>query len=121
MYMIMFVLDNPNQLDEVLDAWHAIGVSGITVMESTGFHRRQAYVLGTRYVAGGSDLVEQIEEGHYTLFAVVSDAESVQKCLDATERNVGDLDGPNTGILVSWEVGVTKGIPSHLDNSEQVE
>ncbi len=28
MFMIMFVLDNPNQLDEVPDAWQAIGGSG---------------------------------------------------------------------------------------------
>jgi len=29
MQMVMLVLDNPHQLDEVLDAWHALGVSGL--------------------------------------------------------------------------------------------
>ena len=118
MFMIMFVLDNPNQLDEVLDAWQAIGVSGGTIMESTGFHRRHAYVLGARYVPGASELMEHIEEGHYTLFAVVPDRQAAQQCLAATEAVVGDLDDRDTGILVAWEVGLTKGIPNHLQPTE---
>lgn len=30
--MVMYVLNNPNRLDEVLDALEAIGVSGVTIM-----------------------------------------------------------------------------------------
>jgi len=29
MQMVMLVLDNPDQLDEALDAWHALGASGL--------------------------------------------------------------------------------------------
>lgn len=50
MYTIMFVLDDPSQLDAVLAAWRAIGVTGITIVESSGFHRRQAHLLGARYI-----------------------------------------------------------------------
>ena len=114
MQMIMLVLDNPNQLDDVLNAWNSVGVTGMTVMESTGFHRRQAYILGARYISSDSGLVERIEQGHYTLFAVVPDKDAVQQCLNATEQVVGDLDEPNTGVFVAWEVAVTKGIPNHL-------
>jgi len=31
-HMVMYVLNNPNRLDEVLDALEAIGVSGVTIM-----------------------------------------------------------------------------------------
>ena len=36
MYALLFVLDDPDRLDEVLTAWANIGVRGVTIMESTG-------------------------------------------------------------------------------------
>lgn len=121
MYMIMFVLDNPNQLDEVLDAWRRVGVRGATIMESTGLHRRQLHILGARYLPGLPQLVERVEEGHYTVIGVVPDAQTVQACLAATEDVVGDLAGPNTGILVSWQVDFAKGVldqPVDMEDGE---
>ena len=41
MHMVLFVLDDPELLDEVLDVWEAIGVSGVTIMDSTGINRRR--------------------------------------------------------------------------------
>lgn len=114
MQMVMFVLDNPHQLDEVLEAWRTVGVSGVTMIESTGFHRRRAYILGARYVTNTSVLTERIAEGHYTLLAVVPDIAAAQECLSATESVVGDLDGQSTGIFVAWETALTKGILNHL-------
>ena len=118
MHMIMFVLDNPNQLDEVLYAWREVGVCGATIMESTGLHRRQRHVLGARYLPSLPQLVERVEEGHYTLIGVVPEAQTVQACLAATESVVGDLAEPNTGILVSWQVDFAKGV---LDQAVQAE
>lgn len=118
MQMIMFVLDDPNQLDSVLDAWQAIGVSGVTVVESTGFHRRQAQRLGARYLFSLPRLVERIERGHYTLFAIMPDIQMVQKCLDAVEKIVGDLADPNTGILAAWELSLAKGVPDQHPDTE---
>lgn len=121
MQIIMFVLDNPNQLDDVLDAWNSVGIRGITLIESIGFHRRLAYVLGMRYVGGDSSLVEYIEEGHYTLFATARDVPTVHQCLSVTEQIVGDLDRLNTGIFLAWEATFAKGMPNRLDYGEQGE
>lgn len=109
MYMIMFVLDDPNQLDEVLTAWRETGVSGVTFVESSGFHRRLRHLPGARYVLTMPEFVERIEQSSYTLFSVVPDREMVQACCHATEEVVGNLDEPNTGVLVAWEVAFAKG------------
>lgn len=114
MQMVMFVLDDPDQLNAVLDAWHAIGVSGITLLESSGSYRHQTHLLGLRFVSVTSVLAQRLEEGHYTLLTVVPDEEAVSQCLAAVETIVGDLDSPNTGIFTSWAVGLTKGVPAHL-------
>ena len=42
-YLVVFVLDDPDRCQDVLDAWEGAGVKGITILESTGIGRvRQA-------------------------------------------------------------------------------
>ena len=41
MYMIMFVLNNPDKLDDVLQGWELVGIKGVTIFESTGIQRRR--------------------------------------------------------------------------------
>jgi hypothetical protein len=113
MYALLFVLDDPDRLDELLTAWADIGVRGVTIMESTGWQRRriQQSMIGARFdfssLAGGARL-----ENHMTLFVVVENQDIVQNALEAAETIVGDLDGPNTGILVAWPIEIVKGLPS---------
>ncbi len=59
MYAVFFVLDNPDLLDDVLDAWYAAGIGGVTIFESTGFHRRQHQHIAMRYLFGGENQKEQ--------------------------------------------------------------
>lgn len=118
---ILFVLDDPSLLDEILDAWHDVGIHGVTILESTGLHRRRAQrgLVGARYSFGVSRVAEGVSyEGHYTLLAVVPDANAVQQCLTAAETVVGDLDDPDTGMLVAWDLDVTKGVPADLRSPE---
>jgi hypothetical protein len=106
--MIWFVLDNPDLLDDLLDAWYGAGVSGATIIESTGIYRRRKQLIPMRYLfqAVGSQ-----EEGHYTLMAIVKDEAVIADCLQATENLVGDLDQPNTGIFAAWPLTTIKGLP----------
>jgi len=112
MYMVMFVLDDPNRLDEVLDAWEAVGVSGVTIMESTGIQRRRHARRARIPLRFGFECLTQDRlEGHYTLFTIVAGEELVQKCIAAVENVVGDLAGPDTGVLASWELASVRGVP----------
>lgn len=110
MYMVMFVLDNPEHLDAVLDAWGKVGVTGVTIVESSGVHRRQAQRARIPFRHGYGQLVECGEEGHYTLFAIVAGDAIARECLAVAEQVVGDLDLPNTGVLAAWPLGLVKGI-----------
>lgn len=110
MHMIMFVLDNPDLLDDLLAAWAQLGVSGITIIESSGFHRRRASVPGARYAGSLPALLEEVETGSYTLFSAVASEEQVAACFAAAEQIVGDLSGPNTGVIAAWPLGFSKGL-----------
>lgn len=119
MHMVMFVLDDPDQLDNVLDAWRELGVSGATIIESSGlFRRQQSRPLGARYAFGMAVAPRRVEVHHYTLFVIVPDEATVNACLAAAESIVGDLDGPDTGVLAAWPLGVVKGVPTTLYNHD---
>jgi len=105
------VLDDPDLLNEVLEAWTDAGARGITVLDSTGVQR-----LSGR--AGGNDrptflgfcrLWRTDQYCHCTLFAVV-DAETVERIVPVTEAIVGDLNAPHTGILFTLPVGQVWGL-----------
>lgn len=119
MYMILYVLNDPNKLDALLDAWEDVGISGATIVESTGRQRRKAHKahIPMRFsFVGGSECVECY---HFTLFAVVDDERLVQRCIEATERVAGDLSLPDTGILAAWPLAAVKGIPKQPRDAEE--
>jgi len=108
MYMIFFVLDDPNRLDELLAAWERAGVRGATIIESTGIHRQRKRFIPMRYVFQST---RSVEEGHYTLTAIVEDENTVRACLMATESLLGDLSLPNSGVFAAWPLAWVKGVP----------
>lgn len=105
MYMLIMVLDDVAHLNEVLSAWKSSGISGVTIMESTGLHRMllrhrpEAAYVGFSRVFGSSH-----HAGHNTLFAVVDNMAIIEAAVRATEGIVGKLDQPNTGIMFALPV-----------------
>ncbi len=118
MYTIMFVLDDPQQLDDVLDAWDAIGVRGVTIIESTGIQRRRTQRKRIPMRFSIDPISFGGEEGNFTLITIVRNVEIIDKLRDATEKIVGDLNNPNTGILIAWPLNYIKGIPDFTSNEE---
>lgn len=102
MYMIYFVLHDPNRLKDILEAWEKAGVSGITILLSTGLKRLKANDVlreDLPLIPSLEDLIQQEERTNRTLFTVVKDDEMVEKVVQATQSITGDLNNPNTGIL----------------------
>lgn len=111
MFMVMYVLDNPDKLDAVLEAWDAVGVSGVTIIESSGIYRQQTKRRRIPLRYGFEHLVERAERGNYTLFTLVEGEDVVERCIAAVERVVGSLSEPNTGVLAAWPLSVVRGLP----------
>jgi hypothetical protein len=109
MYMVMFIMDDPELLDELLVTWSDSGVTGATIIESTGLRRRLASTVHMRFLYQAASPL--IEEGHITLFAIVDDEEKARNCLQVTEALVGDLSGPSTGVFAAWPLALVKGLP----------
>jgi hypothetical protein len=112
MYMVMLVLDDQSRLLEVLDAWTEAGAPGATIVESLGLRRMHACRAHVHARFDFAHVGDLCEEGHHTLFAIVPNEEVARACLAATERVVGDLNGPNTGVLAAWPLAFAKGVPA---------
>ena len=107
MYMILCVIDQPDQLDALLAAWHKNGISGVTIVESTGLHRLiEQRRIPMRYAIGGTET----ERGNVTVYTVVEDEAMIQRCLEVAESVIGDFNGPNTGIFTAWPLSFAKGV-----------
>jgi hypothetical protein len=113
MYMILFVLHDCACLNDVLTAWEEAGVSGVTILPSTGLKRlRQKGALrdDVPLIPSIEDLLEHVENTNRTIFTVVNSETMLEKVVAATESVVGKLDDPNTGILVALPVARAFGL-----------
>jgi nitrogen regulatory protein PII len=102
MYMILFVLNDPDRLEEVLTAWEEAGVGGITVLPSTGLGRiRQKEGLrdDVPLIPSLEDFYHHESDISHTLFTLVESEALARKVLQATEAIVGNLEDPGNGIL----------------------
>lgn len=107
MIFILFVLHDTAQIDPVLEAWENAGVSGITILPSTGLRRRKKSASLREdfpLIPSLQDMLSYDESLNRTLFTVVKDQEIADRVLAATQEVVGDLNLPNTGILVMLPV-----------------
>jgi len=107
MYMVLCVVDQPERLTPLLTAWRKNGINGVTILESTGLHRLiQQPLIPMRYALGKASA----ERGNVTVFTVVDQEETVQRCLEIAESVIGDFNAPNTGIFVAWPLDFAKGV-----------
>ena len=102
MYMIFFVLHNPELLEQVLNAWEEAGVGGVTIFPSTGLARiraKGAWLDDLPLFPSLEDFQEHLQNLNRTLITIVENDAMVDKVVAATQKVTGDLNLPNTGIL----------------------
>ncbi len=103
MFMIMLILNNTDQCQNVMDAWDAAGAPGVTIFPSTGLGRIRTG-MGLKddipLMPSLEDFFHDEENLHRTLVAIVRGRPLVDRIIQATQSILGDLNRPNTGILV---------------------
>ncbi|NMC84265.1 MAG: hypothetical protein GYA58_03160, partial [Anaerolineaceae bacterium] len=77
----------------MLSAWETTGVSGVTILPSTGLQRLQssdAFRDDMPLIPNLEDLMQYKEKTNRTLFTIVPSEAIVDKVVDATQGVVGD-------------------------------
>ncbi len=112
-YLVLFVMHDINLLEDMLDAWDKTGVGGITILPSTGLARhRKGGILrdDLPLIPSMEDLIKHAQNLNRTLLTIVSGEEMVDRVIAATESVAGDLDLPDTGILVVLPLARVRGL-----------
>jgi len=100
-YLVVMIVDDPENCPAILDAWDEIGVSGVTILPSTGLGRlRKAALLEEIPIMPRlQDFLTSREVDHRTLLSVVENEEIVDQMVKAAQEVAGDLNEPHSGIL----------------------
>ena len=110
MKLIVFVLNNEELLDQVLQAYAEVGISGGTVLDSEGMGRFLTYEVPL--FAGFREFMKGNKPYNKTILSVVRDESVIPRLHAILNQICGDLTGPGTGILftlpVDWAVGLAE-------------
>lgn len=110
-HLLVLVLDNMEHCPMVLDAWEGAGVTGVTILESTGLVRvRQGIRDDFPLLPSLRSLLVGSETHHRTLFSVIQEDAVLERAIEATQRIVGDLSQPYTGLLFVVPVSQVLGL-----------
>jgi nitrogen regulatory protein P-II 1 len=123
MKMILFVLNDPAKLLDLLNAWKEAGASGATVLFSTGMGRiHQSATLrdDLPLMPSLSDFYVQSEELSRTIFTIIYD-DFVERIVAVTEQIVGDLNKPGSGILIVLPIDSVHGLIEYGKQSTEPE
>jgi nitrogen regulatory protein PII len=120
MFMILCVVHDPEKCQPLLDAWENTGVSGATIVHSTGLGRIRGNGLwdDLPLFPALDDLLEHEEYFNRTIFSIVEEEQSVDLVIQATEKVLGDMSLPDTGLLVVLPVLRAYGLKKHRTMEE---
>lgn len=103
MYLIILFLHNPELLEELMEAWDKEGVNGATILFSVGmgkFLEKQGFRDDIPLIPSLDHFYETSEKLSRTIFATIKEEALIDKIVAATQRIMGDLNEPDTGMLL---------------------
>mgnify|MGYP001150787855 CR=1 FL=1 len=108
MKLLVFILNNEEFLEEVLEAYVEAGVTGATILDSEGMGRFLAYEVPL--FAGFKEFMKGNKPYNKTILSVVRDDETVKQVRSIIDELVGGLDNPGTGIMFTVPVDWVSGL-----------
>ena len=111
--LVNLILHDPGRTDEVVHAWLEAGVLGITLLDSSGLARQ----VSERDLRDDLPLFPSLramlsipERNSRLVFSVVPDNFDLDGLIAATERVLGPLTAPDSGIFYVVPVTRTVGV-----------
>ncbi|NLP37707.1 MAG: hypothetical protein GX357_08655 [Firmicutes bacterium] len=112
MELLVLVLNQPERLEEILEGFLHEGISGATVLESTGMGRE---LCDTAPFFGGiRQLIQGCRPHNVTVFTVVRSEEERKKAIKVIDEVIGDVSKPNAGIYFTVPVTSVNGLMEPL-------
>ncbi|NOZ50074.1 MAG: CBS domain-containing protein [Chloroflexi bacterium] len=107
-FLLIIILDDLDRLSAVLDSLYAVGVPGVTIMNSLGGRKAQSW-LEDFGLGGISRWFQSDEVAQRTLLCALP-AKQVEAAIAAAEQAIGGFGRQNSGILFTIPLGRTLGL-----------
>jgi nitrogen regulatory protein P-II 1 len=100
--LVSLVVHDCGMCDELVHAWVEAGVTGLTLLDSSGLSQhlqREGIADDIPLFPSVRRLLKETEQTSRTVFSVVDDEFDLDRLVAVTERVLGRLSEPETGIL----------------------
>lgn len=112
MQLLVCVINDPSKVDEILEAFIEIGITGATIIDSFGMGRE--LIQEVPIFAGFRNLLSGSSKYNKTIFSVIGEEEKLHKAVTAVENIVGSMKTPSTGIIFTIPVNFVKGLKPEI-------
>jgi len=110
MQLLLIVLNKIEKLDELLEKLIEVGVSGATILNSTGMVRQLAKHSEDYPIFGTlSFLIDLDHEESKTIFMALKN-EQVETVKEVVKQVVGDISKPDTAVLFTLPILSLEGV-----------
>jgi len=113
MRLLVFICNNPEKLEEVLEGYLEVGITGATIVDSLGM----GHTLATQVpiFAGFQPLFSAASAYNKTILSVIKEASKVEEALDMIEEICGPLGEPGVGIAFTVSLESVRGLMPELE------
>ena len=112
MYLLVFVLNKDEYLNQVLEYFVEIGIKGATILDSKGMGRTFMSNHDIPVVGGIRKLIFfQSRPSNKTIFSVIESKEKAVEAMELIEQKIGSLKNPGAGIAFILPLEMVKGLP----------
>jgi len=100
MYLLIIILDKARDLENILEKFREIEVTGATVYNSIGVGRNTLYGTDLPMIASLRRIFDPDEKTYNkTLISVIKKKETLDSAIKLAQEVCGDFDEPDVGIM----------------------
>lgn len=117
MFVLLLMLDNPDLMDQIIQAWVELGIRGIYVLESTGCREPEdkapPRIPGVLFPLG--EIARARRFCHALLLAPVEARATAEQAAEAVTRVAGPWAERRTAMMFALPVAMSWGTPPTPD------
>ena len=111
MYLLINVLERSEELPTIMEQFAKIGITGSTVIDSTGMGRVLMKTRATLPVMQQINKVTtDLESSNKTILTVIKEKKRLNEAIKIVKSLCGDLNKPGQGILFAMPLKIVEGV-----------
>jgi nitrogen regulatory protein PII len=115
MYVLVLVLEQVEKLPKILKDLVQIGLTGTTVLDSTGMGRLlMEWEVSDPLLEFIKKVLSDKKKTNKTLFTVINEEKALKKAISTVKSNTGDLNEHGKGILFAIPIAFAEGVNKHI-------